>query len=65
MPEEIDTRWNSTFEFLKTYYIYRISITTTFNQYITKFSKVILQEFDWVKINDLVFFFRKVLFRDC
>lgn len=59
MPEEIDTRWNSTFEFLKTYYIYRISITTTFNQYITKFSKVILQELIGLKLMILLFFSEK------
>ena len=59
MPEEIETRWNSTYDFLKTCNIYKAPITTTFNQYAYKFPEVMLQESDWDKINDVVIFLEK------
>ena len=62
MPEEIDTRWNSTYEFLKTCYKYRIPITLAFNQHCGSFADsadCMLHNSDWVVINDLVKFLEK------
>ncbi|KAM3281158.1 hypothetical protein P3S67_028178 [Capsicum chacoense] len=59
MPEEIDTRWSSTYEFLKTCYKYRISITLAFNQHCGSFvdsADCMLHNSDWDVINDLVKF---------
>ena len=64
MPEEIDTRWNSTYEFLKTCYKYRIPITLAFNQHCGSFADsadCMLHNFDSVVINDLVKFLEKFM----
>ena len=60
MPEEIDIRWNSTYDFLKTYYKYRVPITLPFNQHCGSFidsADCMLHDFDWIVINDFVKFF--------
>ena len=64
MPEEIDIRWNSTYDFLKTCYKYRISITLAFNQHCGSFTDsadCMLHDSDWVVINDLVKFLKKFI----
>jgi len=55
MPEEIETRWNATYEFLHTCYIYKDPITLTFNQYATKYPELMLYDADWTKVNDVKF----------
>ena len=63
MPEESDTRWNVTYAFLKTCYKYRVPITLTFSQHCGSFADsadCMLLDSDWVVINDLVKFLKKI-----
>ena len=63
MTEEIDIRWNSTYDFLKTCYKYRVPITLSFNQHCGSFGDSAhckLHDSDWAVINDLVKFLKKI-----
>ena len=63
MPEKIDIRWNFTYDFLKTCYKYKVSITLAFNQHCGSFTDsgdCMLHDSDWVVINDLVKFLEKI-----